>query len=880
MTRNLLVLLCVGLAACGGGEKPAVAVFTAAPETIAKGSHTKLVFTANNANRLSIDNGVGDVTGKSSVDVSPTETTVYTLTASHGSDRAESKLTVTVGPTPAAGFKLAVAGAIVAGAATNVTVTAVDPSGATVPSYTGTVHLVSNDPQAELPGDFTFTAADKGVKTVPVVFKTAGAQLLVANGTVGGGMTGSFSTQSAGLPVKAAAAKTLLLSSVPVEADADTDVTFQVSFTDAYNNLATEQRGTLQVRLSDGSAVPVQDVQVGSDGRAQITVAFATAGVQTVTVTDSANSALKATAEVRVKPGSALSYTLAPLPASARAGEPLAVTVTARDRKGNAAAGYNGSASFSSSDATDQLPGTVTFVDGVAHASVSFRTAGDHSFTVTEVGGSLSATSSTVAVSAADAAALVVSGPASSEAGAAASFTATVKDAYGNTATGYRGTVHVSSTDSAAVLPADYAFTSDDAGTHAFSVTFKTTGTQQVSFADAAHSLSASASVAVGAGAAVACEISETPSTSTAGASLPVRVTVKDAQGNTATGYAGTVALSSSDAKATLGAAVTFVPSRDQGSRVFTATLVTAGSQTLTAGDSAAGWSCTATVAVSAAQSRLVLGLPAGVNAGIPATATVRVQDSFGNPVADYAGTLQFTSTDASATLPADLVFTGSEGGVGSVSVTFKTLGSQTLTAVQSGDSTISGQATTAVHGLVYTDPTAGAGKVRLVLNTAASSASVVQLDLVSNVSYARQGSTTARGGIYSAGMNLPVDTTRAVADSTLFVEPAAASAALSLGAAPKAIGAALPTTGPGANVLYTGASQKFAGAGAVAADSNLTTGKVFYSVRLKLPATATVGTVFDGNNLGTKFRAAVRNRAGDELLQNADFAIGKLEVR
>ncbi len=41
-------------------------------------------------------------------------------------------------------------------------------------------------------------------------------------------------------------------------------------------------------------------------------------------------------------------------------------------------------------------------------------------------------------------------------------------DVYGNTATGFRGTVHFSSDDPRASLPADYTFTADDAGVHTF----------------------------------------------------------------------------------------------------------------------------------------------------------------------------------------------------------------------------------------------------------------------------------------------------------------------------------------------------------------------------------------------------------------------------
>ena len=152
--------------------------------------------------------------------------------------------------------------------------------------------------------------------------------------------------------------------------------------------------------------------------------------------------------------------------------------------------------------------------------------------------------------------------------------------------------------------------------------------------------------------------------------------------------------------------------------------------------------------------------------------------------------------------------------------------------------------------------------------------ASVVQLDLVSNTTLNISGT---RGGAYSAGMNLPLDTNRAQADTTLLVE----GNVLNLGAAPKAVAAALPASGsPTGGVLYTGVSQKFSGAGAVASDTSLLVGRVFYSVRLKLPATAMVGSVFDGASLDTRFRAAVRNRAGDEVVSTPDFALGKLEVR
>ena len=48
------------------------------------------------------------------------------------------------------------------------------------------------------------------------------------------------------------------------------------------------------------------------------------------------------------------------------------------------------------------------------------------------------------------------------------------------TATGYLGTVHFTSTDAMATLPANYLFTVANAGVHTFSVTLKSAGTQAV----------------------------------------------------------------------------------------------------------------------------------------------------------------------------------------------------------------------------------------------------------------------------------------------------------------------------------------------------------------------------------------------------------------
>ena len=71
-------------------------------------------------------------------------------------------------------------GSVVAGVPFTITVSVLDNGGNPVPGYTGTVHFASSDPQAGLPADYTFTAADDGVHTFSVTLFTAGGQTLTA----------------------------------------------------------------------------------------------------------------------------------------------------------------------------------------------------------------------------------------------------------------------------------------------------------------------------------------------------------------------------------------------------------------------------------------------------------------------------------------------------------------------------------------------------------------------------------------------------------------------------------------------------------------------------------------------------------------------------
>ena len=127
-------------------------------------------------------------------------------------------------------------------------------------------------------------------------------------------------------------------------------------------------------------------------------------------------------------------------------------------------------------------------------------------------------------------------------AGAAHNVTVTAYDAYGNVATGYTGTVHFTSSDAQAILPANYTFTGGDAGTHTFSVTLKTAGTQSITATDTVTGSITGTQTGITVNPAGRRHLTVIGFTSptTAGAAHNVTVTAHDAYGNVATGYTGT----------------------------------------------------------------------------------------------------------------------------------------------------------------------------------------------------------------------------------------------------------------------------------------------------------------------------------------------------
>src|SRR5207247_1726736 len=144
-------------------------------------------------------------------------------------------------------------------------------------------------------------------------------------------------------------------------------------------------------------------------------------------------------------------------------------------------------------------------------------------------------------------------------------------------------------------------------------------------------------------------------------------ITAQDQFNNTAAAYTGKVHLTSTDSQAVLLPDYTFTTGAtgDNGVHTFSATLKTAGSQTLTATDTVTR-SITGTrgsIAVTAAAATRYLYTPP-LHAAPPTSFsfTITAQDPFNNTAAAYTGKVHLTSTDNQAILPADYTFTTGTG--------------------------------------------------------------------------------------------------------------------------------------------------------------------------------------------------------------------------
>src|SRR5207249_4793836 len=154
------------------------------------------------------------------------------------------------------------------------------------------------------------------------------------------------------------------------------------------------------------------------------------------------------------------------------------------------------------------------------------------------------------------------------------------------------------------------------------SATLKTAGSQSLTATDTVTNTltSSQTGITVNPAATSSLIVAGFPSPVTAGVAGNFSVTARDPYRNIPAGYTGTVHFTSSDAQAVLPADYTFTAT-DAGHHPFSATLKTAGSQSLTAKDTATGTitgsQTPIVVSAAATSSFVVTGFPSPTTAGV-----------------------------------------------------------------------------------------------------------------------------------------------------------------------------------------------------------------------------------------------------------------------
>src|SRR5213594_1553202 len=283
----------------------------------------------------------------------------------------------------------------------------------------------------------------------------------------------------------------VLVGEAPATVTAGQAFTVAVTAENDQGNPVAQYGGTVHFSSSDSSAGVVLPADATlTNGQGSFSVTLVGAGSQTVTVADAANS-LSTTVTVIVRAASAerlaLTTTAAPT-----AGQAFSFSETAQDPFGNTDPAYAGRVHFTSSDTSAGvvLPPDSSLSNGQGTFSATLVRAGSPTITGTDTVTASLTGSMPVTVRAASATSISLGVPAVVIKGASFTVTVTLKDQFGNVATGYTGTVHFEASDPVSpleVLPPDYTFTSNDAGSRAFSVTLWAPSKQTISVTDTAN---------------------------------------------------------------------------------------------------------------------------------------------------------------------------------------------------------------------------------------------------------------------------------------------------------------------------------------------------------------------------------------------------------
>ena len=421
-----------------------------------------------------------------------------------------------------------------------------------------TLTVSSSHGEPVVGGVVTFTGppTGAGIATSPLtasITGTAGAssgtmsQSVTANGTPGGPYAVVAST--AGVPTSRVGGSVTfsLTNTQPPTITSGASTTFTVGTGGSFTVTATGFPAPIFAATGLPMGVTLDPTSGAFGGSTTV------ASVYTVTLTASNGVSPDATQTFTLTVNAAAGAKLAVVqgPTNTVAGGAItpAVTVQVQDQYGNnvPTAGTSVTLALGTNPAMGTLGGTLTQstdATGLAtFAGVSIAKAGV-GYTLAASSGALTgATSASFTVTPGSTTRFVVTGiPSPLALGVAGSVAVTAQDALGNTATGYTGTIHFTSSDPTATLPADYAFGAGDAGAHTFTngVAFHAVGTWLVTATDTTTSTMAGSEtgITVPQGTPAVSVTSSTMGASSFGQSVTFTATVTGVMGTTPTGTA------------------------------------------------------------------------------------------------------------------------------------------------------------------------------------------------------------------------------------------------------------------------------------------------------------------------------------------------------
>lgn len=333
--------------------------------------------------------------------------------------------------------------------------------------------------------------------------------------------------------------------------------------------------GEATISSSDPSAKLPETVTL-TRGRALVSVTFATAGEQTLSVTTSGEIPVTGTGTTQVAEPIVATQLAVLLPTKAKVGMPVQVMVMAVDANGRSVPSFNGELVLSSSDEAATLPEAVTFQRGRALATVTFGTEGDQ--TLAARAGDLVAQATTSVAAQPAVADFRIELRPEVVAGSSTVVAAVAVAADGRVIRDFSGSATLTSSDQGARLPETVRF---HRGRAVFQVAFAAVGEQQLTVASG--DVQATAATIVKAAPAVASLRIWMPLRTVVGVPTVAQVMALDSEGRPVRGFNGTLDVTSSDAGARLPPSVRFI----NGVALIRVSFATIGEQTLTVRDPA-----------------------------------------------------------------------------------------------------------------------------------------------------------------------------------------------------------------------------------------------------------------------------------------------------